>query len=272
MSRTCVYLVNEHPLYTKMVCNSIFMLRSYNRTIPVKVFFIRDGGVTTHNQSIVPSPPTSFNTPNVLSILQQLDAQVLEVDTISRPGLENYFFTNRLHFGTLTEESVLHIDGDTMIFDDVEKLFDESEMKVPVSKWYIQNKLDCVSSFGRNVPPFNAAIMLFNNGLCQKWAGELEHYIERTKQSTWYRRNQDPLEEIATNWWACDNVKNMGYFSPKEVFPVEKPDDLISPPRSIIVHTYVQQWQTLYQSLGKPLEAAIWNKSRMFKTKRPGQK
>ena len=254
-----------------MVCNSIFMLRQYNRDIPVKIYFINDFNKTTH--PIVKSVEYgSFTKRTFLEIAEKLNAKIETVCPFDsskfRKGLKNYFFCNRSCL-TLEEDSVLHIDGDTFINGNVEELFDkyqDVDVAVPISKFYIQSGFSCKE----NTPPFNAAVILFNNKLCKKWANEIISYMNKTLDSKWFGGKNYPLEEISTNYWVCDNAKNIGYFEKSECYPVENNTDLLIPPKSIIIHTYVQQWPTLYKSLRTPLDNAIKipTKPKMFRSKK----
>lgn len=244
-----------------MVCNSIFMLRQYNKTIPVKIYFINDDNKTTH-PIVKDVEYGTFSKKAMLEIAEKLNVQIKEVlpfdNTGLRAELKNYFFCNRSHF-TTEEDSVLHIDGDTFIYGDVEELFDkykDFDAVVPESKFYIQAEFSCKKNFNRDASPFNAAVILFNNQLCRKWANEIIPYMSKTLDSEWFG-NKHPIEEIATNWWVCDNAKNIGYFKDSECYPILLMSDLFIPQKSTIVHTYVKQWPALYKSLGTPLDNAI---------------
>jgi hypothetical protein len=248
----------------KMVCNSVLMLRKHNRTVPVKIYFLRDGSRATDGRMLSLNSLEQFSIKSFLEVCKQLNVIVEEVAPVDtknmRPELKNYFFVNRVHFSNSCEDSVLHIDGDTFINGDVEEIFEkhrECDMAVPASAWLKQQGVSGLSCFGRDIPPFNAAVMLFNKNLCKKWASEILCYLDKTLDFTWFDNSKMPIEEIATNWWASDNAPNIDFFPHSECYPIMIHADLLSPPKSIITHSYVTQWPIMYEGMGKPLDKAI---------------
>ena len=240
-----------------MVCNSIWMLRKHNKHLPVRVYLLKDQSQITHSIALALNAKTTFDTLKLLELCRYLNVEVREVSPyqIDEPYLKDYFFINRIHFASSTEDSVLHIDGDTFIWGDIEPLFDlytEAEMAVPRSQW-IKQRFSC-KSIGRDIDPFNAGVMLFNKGLCKKWAEDLLPYLRKTYTAPWFDIKKLAWEEMATNWWAIDNVQNIQYFKDTQCFPLRDPNDLNDLCKSLIIHTYVSQWEQAYRFYGKPME------------------
>ncbi len=254
----------------KMVANSIEMLRKYNKTIPVRVYYIMDEAKETFwrkNQI-----PTKFSRNKFFEFCDNLDVEIKECEAIrSDPP---YYHLNRIHISDCEEKSALHIDGDTFIFGDVESIFEkykDVDFAASVSRWMQQEHWDSKRYLGRpKLPPFNSGIMLWNNGWIKHWASSLSDICQllldkKHYASEWIYVFADPAnrEEVALTVFIAQSNLSYEPLDKEDVLLVEKQADLADISGHTIVHTYSDQWAEVYRSLN-PKKPKKFKKRRIF--------
>lgn len=248
MSISCGYIVNEEPLYLLMTAYSLSSLRKYSDA-PVSVFLIHDNKQSSKKKADTVfsriKTPLVHDVDSFLNYCKQLNVNVLEKPIPSLRGEENYWAAHRWYFRELKVDSFLLLDADTVLFDDVKKIFNfysNYDMVADVNNWGKYNKVN-------NVVPFNSGVMIFNSGWHQKWAEKVPQYcydlynkIHPMAEWFWGVSTKDcsGREELAATLFALDNNLNYGYFLPEHVQTERKNNDCI------IFHTLSQNWIKLF--------------------------
>lgn len=250
------YCVNDRPFYMYMCLNSIKMLRQHNASIPIKLILVR--GFSTDR----PEMGCYISTEDFLR-----ECANLSVDVLSKPwrdieGEESYFPINKTYLAQLEEDRhVLFIDVDTFIFGDVASLFDKySDVDVAAccNRWVLKERgwNNQFLSTSRDVAPFNSGIMLFNNGWhhgrYEQWGefvrdirqgdSALARWLTETNR-VWNR------EEMALSAMIADSDASYAYFDREDAYNVHWPDDLFELEKSLIAHTYTENWKKAYNNL-----------------------
>ncbi len=254
----------------RMVANSIEMLREYNKTIPVRVYYIMDAGKETfwRKEQIA----SRFSRDVFFKYCDNMDVEVKQCEAIhSDPP---YYHLNRTHIRDCQEQSALHIDGDTFIFDDVESIFEDYkdvDIAASISRWMEQEHWDSVRYLGRpKLPPFNSGIMLWNNGWIKHWASSIPDICKRLLEkrhlaSEWIYIFAAPTnrEEVALTVFIAESNLSYKALTKEDVLLVERKADLDDISGHIIVHSYSDQWAKIYRTLN-PKEQPKFRKRRLF--------
>lgn len=246
------YCVNDRPLYMFMALNSFKMLRQFNPTIPVKLFFIKSEANPTSEMGCFISEE---------DFLRQCDE--LSVEVIEKPwrpivGEESYFPINKTYLSQLEEEKVLFIDVDTFIFGDVAKIFEKYNDVdfVACRNCWAEGENGWSSDLltkSRIVPPFNSGIMLFNTGWHMKQFEEWGRLVREIKEgdsplANWLRTNDHVWnrEEMAISAMVAQSDISYDYFEKSDCYNILWPSDLETLDQSLISHTYTDNWKRAY--------------------------
>lgn len=217
-----------------MAANSISMLRQFNSTIKVKVFFFRqkDG-----------SDSQAF-----FKFCEQNAVLVEE-----KPLIAGVFHLNRYHLTSCEEDCLLFIDSDTFIFGDIEELFSyDVDFVACRNEW--------VNYQGWNkewLPdmPFNGGVMLFRNGYhrdCfESFLGENERLQdEKSDFANWLRCGRlHCRDEFAISSLVLRSGQSYGYFAPNHCWTILKEEDITAMDNSIVFHSFAAQWQQCFNRL-----------------------
>jgi len=226
-----------------MVLTSIKMLRNYNKTIKIRVFVIGNG------------EPKLF-------------ADSLNVEVIYRQPSQDskgYFCLNREYLAECKEQSVLHIDGDTFIFDDIEKIFDkynDVDFAAAQDDWIV-NTPDWNYSFlevGSTV--FNGGLTLWNNGTIREWASNFlvptcnRLQNEKCALTPWLfgsNRRCYHKETFAICYYVAQKGLKYRLMDEKDVVNLFNPESYKAWNRKdfIVYHCFTQNWKQFANSLRK---------------------
>lgn len=227
--------------YCNMVLTSIAMLRRHNGHIPVRVFLIDK----TKRQTNL-----------------DIFSKHLKFDVCRRPPLDpGYFCHNREYLSECTEDSVLHIDGDTFIFSDVERLFDTHSLVdfagatddwiTGTPDWSDADLKTCYKLLGCNgVPVFNGGITLWNNRTIRDWAdgmrGMCDLLLGKLPLPWLFRDNRNGYhrETFSVCFHIAARGLTYGIMGKKEVVNLFGPDDLAAWGNKdyVIYHCFTQNW------------------------------
>lgn len=247
-TNTVVYCVNDKPLYVQMALNSIRMLRKYNQSIPVKLFYISD-------------QPASQEFAD------------LNVEVLIRPWYMpeyEYFSVNKAHLRELPEDSVLYLDADTFIFGDVGELFDRyrTDFTAVENSWvYSQGWNE--DFLPNKVKPFNAGVQLFHGGYHRTMFERLpDAFVRMTKEesplASWVRayHNGCLREEFACCVIAAESEGiRYEYFKKPDVYNIQRKEDVPGCHESIIFHSYTKQWEMVNKWL-QTRRKVVWPRAR----------
>lgn len=246
-----VYLLSDRPFYMYMATNSMKMLRQYNNSIPVKVIFIET----------VPSLPEmgfEITKNEFLRICCELDVEVVHKPWFPIPGEEKFFLINKMYLSELEDQNVLFLDVDTFIFGDVAKLFEkygDCDVAGCQNRWVCNHGWDGKYLSG-DMLPFNGGVLLFNNGWhfgkSSEWSRIMKDFGEkRTPFARWVSCNNRSWnrEEMAFSALVANSGAFYRYFDREDAHNVYWPNDLFELHKSVVAHTYTENWKKAYNNL-----------------------
>lgn len=213
--RACVYLLNNKTPYIDMASYSISMLRKHNTSIKIVCLCVGE-------------------------IDLPFEAEKIQVENL----MPNFFLANKQHIGIVDYEEVLFIDCDTFIFGDVEKLFD-----------YDYDFVGCQNNWayfkGFNLfKPTNSGVMLFKNNahkkILYKFSKKLKTMdVDYPELDAWLKNtNEWVREEFLISQIANDLSIKSTFFKDEDVRMLQWNEDFERMHKSIIFHSFTQQWET----------------------------
>lgn len=279
MSKTCVYIINQNPIYRGMFSLSVKMLRRHNPNIPVKLLYVEDAGHDTYVPSLQLSQYIGAEYGNKYLKLEETDifdlCKELNVDVSKLPPpiqlLNGFNSTHRIHLSQIKEESVLLLDADTFIFEDVESLFrtdkdfladrmqmympKDDKMDVEAQTWVFNYEKDKNSDDPVKIRmnPFNSGVVLFNNGTAAEYGRQILRYCNRLllkkhpMAELMYSMREDGRnrEECACTLFILENNLTWDYWDSKEVQTYK-----LSLPTKVF-HTSGPTWPYYFDELAK---------------------
>lgn len=277
MSKSCVYVLNQNPIYRGMFSLSVKMLRAHNPKIPVKVIYVEDAGVDNYLPSLKLGQYISADNvqkylkteeKDLFELCEKLNVEVLRLPPPIRE-LNPYNSTHRIYLSKIQDESVLLLDSDTFIFGDVESLFEsdkdfmadhmhmmEPGMKdVDIQNWvfnYEKNK-NPDEPVKIRMSPFNSGVVLFNNGNAAKYGEQVLGYCNRLLlkkhplAELMYAMREDARnrEECACTLFVLENNLTWDYWKPEQVQTYK-----VSFPTKVF-HTTSPTWPYYFDNLAQ---------------------
>lgn len=259
----CVYVVTQSLLYMNMAYVSISLLRRHNSSIPVKVFFVKDGGIlkTTNNQ-LDYSKVVSQIEKSRLDIISQYfieELTKLNVDVIVKephPHAPDFVHANRMYIEELNEPNVFFIDSDTFILGDVGVIFDKyqnQDLTTLPAPWIkkVNNYTEMSSKHFGGLDPFAGCLLFFRNHRAKVWARsvmpKIDEIVADQELLEWMNKENLFLirEEVALLGIIHSNGLNAGYFDITDCSQVDDP----RANQSKIVHTFSQLWNSTYERI-----------------------
>ena len=256
--KTCVYLVNDNHFYKRMVANSIEMLRRYSN-IPIKLFFIEDEG----KQSLQRSNMIQTEVPQFLKFCNKH-----QVEVIKRPPLGQLFHENRSYLQECQEDEILFMDGDTFVFGNIEELFEkykEYDFVARESRWMEQEGWDSEKLVGKKIRPFNSGVMYWKKNWLQEWSKNLPKTLAGLLNGEYNAcqflepNRYGNREEVSVTLFVAENDLKYGYFTEDECYVIENYDCLRKLGKSLIFHSYSDQWAQTYRTLNKKSKKLLIN-------------
>lgn len=240
MEKTVVFILNNKNNYLKMAINSISMLRKYNSDIKVLC-------LTTEP---IPFP-------------KNLNVEIILINNID----ENYFLSNKVYISNIESPTVLYIDADTFIFDDVEKLFDSYK---DYDICGCENKWAYKSNFN-DFKPINGGVLLFNNYSHKIIYEDFNFKLKNInklypKINKWIKEiNNDWVkEEFLTSAVIHEEKIPFAFFNNNHVKLIEDPKDIENPHQEIIFHSFTNNWALARRSINK-INVKIFKKYKNIK-------
>lgn len=265
MDKTVAYVTNEHPYYLRMILNSASMLRRHNRTVPVRVFLVRDGSSQTIERENVSRSAcgTGEAVDMFLRGCEGIGVEVIEKPPLVYPGEETFFHVNRMYMGELAEDRVLYLDADTFVFGDVESLFDRYRgvgLAACRADWALARGYD-LNFLPVPVVPFSSGVMVWNFGEVRWWCERLPGYLADLRTgdgplSRWlYVQHPDCLlrEEFSVSKHVSEQGLSFDYIRREDCHLVKSDDDIQAIGESTVFHCYTPNWKKCCRRLaGKP--------------------
>jgi lipopolysaccharide biosynthesis glycosyltransferase len=252
-----------------MALTSAYMLRQYNKTIPVRVFLIDSDKQT-----------------KIDKYADSLNLEVVRFPSTKKADEQKYFCLNREYLSTCVEDSVLYIDGDTFIFGDVNDLFDKYEKYdfaaatddwiTGTEDWNQKNLLDSYKLVGGTaVPVFNGGLTLWNNRCVRGWASNylpemctrlqnkefpLTDWLFANNRSCYHKETFSICLYVSSaklRYKAMDRKDVVNLFSKKD-YDAWKVKDYI------VYHCFNQNWKMFVKDL-MPKKAKFFTKPRILR-------
>lgn len=281
MSKSCVYFLNQNPIYRGIFSVSIRLLRKYNPDLPVTLFYIEDGGADNYLPSLqLVQYISADNAKKYLKIEEQeiFDlCKELNVDLrrVAPPlrELNGFNSTHRIYLRDVKDESVLLLDSDTFVYGNLDSFF---EKKVDFVADYMQSyypavegqqarteKTFWVFNYERNknpddpvkirMAPFNSGVVIFNNGTATQYGQQILNYCNRLllkkhpMSEVMYSHREDARnrEECACTLFVLENNLSWEYFDKPEVQTCK----LEFPVK--VFHTTNSAWPYFFDALAK---------------------
>lgn len=241
MTKVCVYLVNEKPFYLKMAANSIHMLRRFNTTIPIRVFYISAS-----------DPSSEF-----VRASNKYNFEIVLRKPLKVEGEEGYFPINKYYLKENTENQVLFIDSDTFVFGNVDELFqkyEEADVAACWNKW-VEGRGWQPNFLG--IRPLNSGVMLWRGTILQSACASLLEYCRELREDQSYlgrwlwslEQNCWQREEFAYSLFVDRNKLNYSIFQKMDVWNILNNSDFETMEESTIFHSYSAQWQQCFNQL-----------------------
>lgn len=281
MSKSCVYFLNQNPIYRGMFSVSVRLLRKYNPNLPVNLFYVEDGGADNYLPSFQLAKYISAdNAKKYLKIEEQEVFDLckefnINLHRVPAPvkQLNGFNSTHRLYLKEIQDESVLLLDADTFIFDNLDALFEnkfdfiadymQSYYPATEGKQAYTEQTFWVFNYEKDknpeVPvkvrmsPFNSGVVVFNNGTAAKYGEQVLNYCNRLLwkkhplSETMYAHRPDARnrEECACTLFVLENNLTWNYFDKLDVQTCK----LELPTK--VFHTTNSAWPYFFDALAK---------------------
>lgn len=233
------------------------MLRQFNQTIPTRVFLIEDAGKETVHRAGM--SPVIYTDQELAILCDQLNVELLRRKPLLVPNEEGFFMINRHYLHEIPEPDFFHIDSDTFIFDDIEKLFDKyqnSDLVACDNEWvWSRGWTEGIMPFN----PFNSGLLLWRNNHGQKWAKDLINLCKELREAQTllgqFLESQHPdrwhREEFSVSLYVERfNLKHQ-YFAPNDCYLIKNPEDMQLIGQQVIFHCYTDQWREVFGRVNK---------------------
>jgi len=281
MSKSCVYFLNQNPIYRGMFSVSARLLRKYNPDLPVTLFYVEDGGLDNYQPSLQLAQFISADNAKkylkieeeeLFDLCKELNITLRKVAAPIKQ-LNGFNSTHRVYLREIQDESVLVLDADTFIYNDITPFFDMDcdfaadymQSYIPASEgqqasteqtyWMFNYEKDKNPEDPVKVrmSPFNSGVALFKNGNAAKYGEQVLNYCNRLLlkkhplSEIMYAMREDARnrEECACTLFVLENNLKWEYFSSADVqtyklaFPVK------------IFHTTNSAWPYFFDALAK---------------------
>ena len=241
--RAALYLSYGLPAYLAMSVVSIATLRKHNLTIPVIL-------------TITGEKLDSKQANKLARISNALNFEVHQRNPIQHRHIrKDYFQLNKALLTRIPYKSVLILDSDTFIFDNVEKLFETYSSKDVYAVEYkrMYKKRGWKRSYFGGVKPLNSGVTLWNHNSAKYWAIQ-EYCVLLTQQRLpesellfSLSKNGYHMEEFSLPLSIWKNELEYGLFKNSHVrMP---PPFSLKKHTPIIFHTFSQNWPDYYAAV-----------------------
>jgi len=282
MSKSCVYLLNQNPIYRGMFSVSVRLLRKYNPNLPITLFYVEDGGADNYVSSTNLAQYISADNakkylkieePEIFDLCKELNVNLRRVPAPIKQ-LTGYNSTHRIYLKEIQDETVLLLDVDTFIFDNLDSLLDHNKVdfvadymqsySAAESKQAYTEQTFWVFNYEKDknpanpvkvrMSPFNSGVVVFNNGTAAKYGEQILGYCNRLllkkhpMAEIMYAHREDALnrEECACTLFVLENNLMCNYFDKSDVQTYK----LKSSPVKIF-HTTSPAWPFFFDSFIK---------------------
>lgn len=250
--QSCIYILNENPLYHAMYSVSIRSLRKHNPDIPVTLLYVYDSNQDSWSPSnglFKDIPPyftqnfMYFKQEEVLKISKDLNVDIVPIHGLPYKS-QNYVSIQRCLFSDMDFEDVLLLDVDTFFLRPIQFLFDkyknfdfvacpfvaydaEKNVMVKQSMRFIYNKNNTIEK--QFLLPYNSGVVLWKGNLLQQYGKKVLNYCndilykKHPMADMIYSLRDDVRnrEEMACNLFILEHDVNHGFFDPDDVAIVE---------------------------------------------------
>lgn len=253
MSRACVYLLNQNPIYRGIFSVSVRTLRKHNPDIPIILFYVEDYGMDNYHPSLKLAKHIGADQAKkylkvseieIFDLCKELNIDLRRVKSPCQE-LNRYTPAHRVYLKEVKEESVLLLDSDTFIFGNIDSFFEKksdfiadrmrgysipSDGSPPITEQislvYVYEKNKNPEDLARvRVTPFNSGVVVFHKGTAAQYGEEILNYCNRLLFKKHplshlvhaYREDARNREEFACTLFVLENNLSWEYFEKSEV-------------------------------------------------------
>ena len=250
MSKSCLYIVNDNPLYQAMFSVSVRLLRARNPHIPIQLIYVRDENADSwaETNEIYKSLDQNFvqkymawNFENIQGLARLCNIDLHIIDKLPYKS-QNFVSLQRCLFEKIDTENVLLLDVDTFIFKSIDHVFSNYKEKEIYAcpmvsilndnetsridqtnimfSYLIDNKL-----YKKVILPMNSGVVLFRNGLLKKYGSNVLRYCNELMYKKHpmadmmfaIRPDGRSREEVGFNLFVLENNLSHDFFDSKDI-------------------------------------------------------
>jgi len=250
MNNSCLYIINDNPLYHAMFSVSVRLLRTRSPQIPIEVIYVKDQNSDSWAESneIYKSLDQNFvqkymawNFENINALSNLCNFKLHVYDKIPYRS-QNFVSMQRCLFENIETENVLLLDVDTFIFRPIDHVF-EKYMETDIyacpmvailndSKTSRVDKTEIMFSYLREnklhkkvILPMNSGVVLFRKNLIKKYGSHVLQYCNELMYKKHpmsdmmfaIRPDGRSREEIAFNLFLLENNISHKFFDPTDI-------------------------------------------------------
>ena len=247
---SCLYILNDNPLYHAMFSVSVRLLRSINPEIPIQLIYVKDSNVDSWSETneIFKSLDSNFvqkymawNFENIEGLVKLCNIDIRVVEKLPYRS-QNFVSMQRCLFEGIDTENVLLLDVDTFIFKPIDYVFtkykdsdiyacpmvaflkDKDSSRVDKTEimfsYLIENKLH-----KKVISPMNSGVVLFRKGLIKKYGSCVLKYCNELMYKKHpmsdmmfaVRSDGRSREEFSFNLFALENNISTDFFDETDI-------------------------------------------------------
>lgn len=250
IQKSCIYILNENPIYNAMFSVSVRTLRKYNQNLKIRLVYVndenKDSWSATNNlfKEIDPyytSKYMHFFKQDIFKLVKDLDIELNMVDSLPYKT-QNFVSIQRCLFKDMEFNDAILLDVDTFCFKSIDYLFDKykeydfvasplvginfgdtnpSIIKHKMRFTYFENDM----IIKETLLPFNSGIVFWKGNLLQQYGNVVLDYCNKLLYKKHpmadmmfaVRPDARNREEIACNLFVLENNIKRRFFDDDDV-------------------------------------------------------
>jgi len=257
--KSCVYILNENPIYHAMFSVSIRTFRKHNPNLRLRLVYVNDNNQdswsATNNlfKDIDPyytSRFMYFMKEDIFRLVKELNVELTYVEELPYKS-QNFVSIQRCLFKDMDFNDVILLDVDTFCFKPIDNIFEKYQdfdfvatplvginfgspepniVKHKMRFTYFENDI----IIKENLLPYNSGVVYWKGNLLQKYGSVVLDYCNRllykkhpmSDMMFSLRPDARNREEVACNLFVLENGIKSKFFDEKDVSTFDYHDDL----------------------------------------------
>jgi hypothetical protein len=237
-----LYILNENAYYLRMALTSLSSLRKYNPELKTTIIFVEDNCRDSRDISISGIRPLKKEL--FFNYCQENNIKIDIYKNVDLKEENGYYSAQRVLFANYKNETILLLDADTIIYDNISYLFEKYKHKDIVATTNTFGDHFNLIWDNKEIKPLNSGVVIFNKGLLSAYGERILEYTTSLKNKThplseWLYSvspEANGREELAFNLFILENDLNYEYFEKSDV----QKEVLID--QAKIFHTLTPNW------------------------------